>query len=120
MSGAVIAIGSRRFELVPGDAFTFGRSPDCTVCLDASDTGISRLAGSVGYDGSSWWLTNRSGKRSRAQRAMSMNDASRRRTSVIRSTVLGRPAWVGAYAFAVTAFLRGDPLPFAFRPGWIP
>ncbi|TMM30742.1 MAG: hypothetical protein E6F99_29165 [Actinobacteria bacterium] len=66
MSGAVIAIGSRRFELVPGDAFTFGRSPDCTVCLDASDTGISRLAGSVGYDGSSWWLTNRSGKRSLA------------------------------------------------------
>lgn len=50
----------RRWELVPGEVLTFGRASTCTVCLDADDLGISRLAGSVEHEAGTWWLLNRS------------------------------------------------------------
>jgi hypothetical protein len=49
--------------LAPGREFTFGRGTECTACLDAADVGISRLAGSIGYDAGTWWLVNRSANR---------------------------------------------------------
>jgi hypothetical protein len=45
------------------EPFTFGRSEDCTVCLDPHDTGISRRAGSLEREGGTWWLVNRSSLR---------------------------------------------------------
>ncbi|TMR20940.1 hypothetical protein ETD86_16940 [Nonomuraea turkmeniaca] len=47
-------------ELAEDEQLTFGRDRECTICLDPEDTGISRLAGSVGHENGSWWLTNRS------------------------------------------------------------
>lgn len=44
----------------PGQTLTFGRAPDCTVCLDVEDAAISRVAGALTYDRGTWWLTNRS------------------------------------------------------------
>lgn len=44
----------------PGQTLTFGRAPDCTVCLDAEDPAISRVAGALAYDNGTWWLANRS------------------------------------------------------------
>lgn len=47
-------------DLAEHEQLTFGRDRDCTFCLDPEDTGISRLAGSIGHDNGTWWLTNRS------------------------------------------------------------
>jgi hypothetical protein len=58
-----ISFGDRRWELRPGDVFTFGRDSKCSACLDPSDLGISRLAGSVEFDGGTWWLRNHSSTR---------------------------------------------------------
>jgi hypothetical protein len=44
--------------------FTFGRSPDCTVCLDETDLAISRLAGRIEREGGLWWVVNASSSRS--------------------------------------------------------
>jgi len=60
---ATVEVADVRHVVQVGDVFTFGRSPDCTVCLDPEDTGISRQAGSVEHNGSCWWLVNRSEKR---------------------------------------------------------
>lgn len=48
----------------PGQEFTFGRSPDCTVCLDETDLAISRLAGRIEREGGLWWVVNASSSRS--------------------------------------------------------
>jgi hypothetical protein len=37
---------------------TFGRSPDCDICLDPEDTGISRRAGMVEWQHGTWWVRN--------------------------------------------------------------
>jgi hypothetical protein len=58
----ITVLGVRQV-LRPGEEFTFGRGSDCTVCLDHGDVGISRLAGSVGYESGTWWLVNRSAHR---------------------------------------------------------
>ena len=58
-----IGRGDERFEVVEGEAFTFGRSQQTTLCLDPSDLGISRVAGSVEAEGGVWWLVNKSGVR---------------------------------------------------------
>jgi len=63
MSGLVVRVAGRVYELEPGQAFTFGRDEACTVCLDPVDTGISRVAGSIGQDEGTWWIVNRSAKR---------------------------------------------------------
>lgn len=63
MTGLSIRVGDRVFELDPGQAFMFGRDDACTVCLDPVDTGISRVAGSISQDEGTWWIVNRSAKR---------------------------------------------------------
>lgn len=63
MSQLKITYHNQSFVLEPGDQFTFGRDASCTVCLDPTDTGISRRAGSISYDGGIWWIFNRSMKR---------------------------------------------------------
>jgi len=42
------------------ERFVFGRSKDCTLCLDPEDTGISRLAGTVEFEHGTWWISNSS------------------------------------------------------------
>jgi hypothetical protein len=46
-----------------GPRFSFGRSEACTLCLDRSDVGISRMAGSIDFEGGHWWLCNLSRSR---------------------------------------------------------
>ncbi|MDQ2839380.1 MAG: hypothetical protein M3Y89_18595 [Actinomycetota bacterium] len=58
--GVVVTYGASRWELGPAEVLTFGRASSCTVCLDADDLGISRLAGSVEHEAGTWWLLNRS------------------------------------------------------------
>ncbi len=60
MSHLGVTLNDQRWDLSPGDVFSFGREANCTVCLDASDLGISRLAGSLEYDSGTWWLHNHS------------------------------------------------------------
>jgi predicted component of type VI protein secretion system len=42
----------------PGEKFTFGRAPDCSLVLPTDDRGVSRTAGSFECVGDSWWLAN--------------------------------------------------------------
>src|SRR5262249_13464322 len=64
--GVTVTVGEQAYKLEGGEPFTFGRSSDCTVCLDADDSGISRRAGSIERDGGTWWLLNRSSVRALA------------------------------------------------------
>ncbi|MDQ2727467.1 MAG: hypothetical protein M3Y91_06315 [Actinomycetota bacterium] len=59
----VVTFAGERRELTPGDILTFGRAESCSLCLDATDLGISRLAGSVEHEAGTWWLLNRSAVR---------------------------------------------------------
>lgn len=59
-AGMTVSFRSDRRVVTPGDVVTFGRDSSCTFCLDPSDLGISRLAGSVEHDAGTWWLLNRS------------------------------------------------------------
>lgn len=59
-TGLTIGLGKERFDVAKGDAFTFGRSQRTTLCLDPSDLGISRVAGSLEADAGVWWLVNKS------------------------------------------------------------
>jgi hypothetical protein len=59
----IVTRGSERWELAPGEVFTFGREASCNVCLDPSDLGISRLAGSLEEESGTWWLINHSATR---------------------------------------------------------
>jgi len=49
---------SQTWRVRPGDPFTFGRAPACSVVLPAGDRGVSRHAGSFRYNGGCWWLHN--------------------------------------------------------------
>jgi hypothetical protein len=62
-ASASVSYADQRYEVTTGEAFTFGRSSTCTICLDDADRGISRLAGSVEHHSGSWWLHNRSTSR---------------------------------------------------------
>lgn len=55
-----IGLGDKRFEVIEGDDFTFGRSHRTSLCLDPADLGISRVAGSLEADAGVWWLVNKS------------------------------------------------------------
>lgn len=59
----VITFAEERRELTPGEVLTFGRAESCSLCLDAADVGISRLAGSVEHEAGTWWVLNRSSVR---------------------------------------------------------
>jgi hypothetical protein len=56
---AAVFYAHQRHEVATEEALTFGRCRACTICLDPSDRGISRLAGSVEHDVKAWWLHNR-------------------------------------------------------------
>lgn len=62
-AGATVTVRGEELAVEPGASLTFGRSVDCTVCLDPDDRGISRLAGSVDGAGDQWFVTNRSASR---------------------------------------------------------
>jgi len=47
-------------QLTEDERVVFGRSSDCTLCLDPEDTGISRLAGAIEFEHGTWWITNSS------------------------------------------------------------
>jgi hypothetical protein len=68
LAGATVFYADQRHDLIAEEAeeaetLTFGRSTACTICLDPTDRGISRLAGSVEHDSGAWWLHNRSTSR---------------------------------------------------------
>ena len=64
MAGAAttltIGLGNQLYEVAAGEGLTFGRSPRTTLCLDPTDLGISRVAGSLEADAGVWWLVNKS------------------------------------------------------------
>jgi hypothetical protein len=60
---ATVSYADQRLDVTDEEALTFGRSTACTICLDSTDRGISRLAGSIEHDSGSWWLHNRSTSR---------------------------------------------------------
>jgi hypothetical protein len=55
-----ITSGDRTFPVGADSPVTFGRSPECVLCLDPDDVGISRRAGSVEEEAGTIWLVNRS------------------------------------------------------------
>lgn len=59
-----LRFGDQVHYVRPGDEFSFGRSPDCTICLDDTDLAISRMAGRVEHDSGLWWVVNASSSRS--------------------------------------------------------
>lgn len=61
--GPTVRWGHEDFPLSPGTPVTFGRSPECTICLDEQDLAISRLAGRIEFDSGQWWLVNASSTR---------------------------------------------------------
>jgi hypothetical protein len=63
MADLQVRWGEAEFILVQDDAFTFGRAPACTLCLDPDDIAISRLAGRIEHDGRGWWIVNASSSR---------------------------------------------------------
>lgn len=46
------------WRVYPGEPFTFGRAPTCSVVLPAADQGVSRRAGSFRHHDGCWWLHN--------------------------------------------------------------
>ena len=62
--GAAVLIGEEEFPLSTERPFVFGRVDSADVVgLDATDMGISAVAGSVEWSWGLWWVVNRSGKR---------------------------------------------------------
>ncbi|PZS13262.1 MAG: hypothetical protein DLM57_17120 [Pseudonocardiales bacterium] len=63
MADVHVECGELSRTLAPGETFTFGRAPSCSLCLDADDVAISRLAGRIEHDGHGWWVVNASTSR---------------------------------------------------------
>jgi len=57
---ALVEACSTVVVLLEGQALTFGRSRDCTVCLDPDDIAISRVAGTIECERGVWWIVNNS------------------------------------------------------------
>lgn len=51
------------YEVTPEEEFSFGRSAECTFCVDESDRNISRKAGTISLVGAQWVLVNTSANR---------------------------------------------------------
>ncbi|TKK88111.1 hypothetical protein FDA94_14390 [Herbidospora galbida] len=49
-----------RRHLLTQEPLTFGRNPSCTICLDQTDTGLSKQAGSVRLEKGLIWLVSES------------------------------------------------------------
>jgi hypothetical protein len=60
---ARVRVADEEYLVDPADGLTFGRSRECTVCLDPADTAVSRTAGELSFERGTWWLTNRSATR---------------------------------------------------------
>jgi hypothetical protein len=58
-----VTVGEHSRRLDVNDRVVFGRDPECDLCLDPSDRGISRVAGEVRWETGAWWVINRSTKR---------------------------------------------------------
>jgi hypothetical protein len=58
-----VQAGGLTKELAEGEKLTFGRARECTVCLDPEDTGMSRVAGVLTWEGGTWWVANSSATR---------------------------------------------------------
>src|SRR5215467_10578236 len=54
----IVMYESGTWRIQPGQTLTFGRGQGCTIKLPASDHGLSRSAGSLGYHDGAWWLCN--------------------------------------------------------------
>ncbi len=54
----IVMYQSQTWRVRPGEPFTFGRAPACSVMLPAADRGVSRTAGSFRHHDGSWWLHN--------------------------------------------------------------
>jgi hypothetical protein len=55
----IVMYEARTWRLRPGETFTFGRAPASSAVLPP-DRGLSRRAGSFGYQDGSWWVLNES------------------------------------------------------------
>ena len=55
-----------RYELASTEQLTFGRSAECTICIDESGPSIPRRAGQVYRANNVWWVANTSSTRSLA------------------------------------------------------
>ncbi len=62
-STLTIGLGNQLYEVAAAEGLTFGRSARTTLCLDPTDLGISRVAGSLEADAGVWWLVNKSAVR---------------------------------------------------------
>jgi hypothetical protein len=60
---ARVVYGDREHVAGPDQELTFGRSRECTICLDPDDVALSRIAGKLDCHEGIWWLTNTSGTR---------------------------------------------------------
>jgi hypothetical protein len=60
---ATVTVAGVQHELGAGHTFTFGRAESCDACLDPTDVGISRRAGSIDCIDRVWFVTNRSSSR---------------------------------------------------------
>jgi hypothetical protein len=58
MSKARVESAANATVLDRTERLTFGRSRDCTMCLDPEDIGISRIAGVLEYEQGTWWIRN--------------------------------------------------------------
>ncbi len=59
-SELVVSVRGERHVVRPGETFTFGRAASCTICLDTLDKSISRIAGAMLFEHTTWWIVNRS------------------------------------------------------------
>jgi len=58
MEPAHVEVGQQSWVVRPEDVFSFGRSRRCTACLEPSDEGISRAAGTLESRAGLWLVTN--------------------------------------------------------------
>jgi hypothetical protein len=54
----IVMYETSTWRVRPGEKFTFGRAPECSLALPAEDRGVSRTAGSFDCAGDYWWLSN--------------------------------------------------------------
>jgi hypothetical protein len=54
----IVMYESQTWRVQPGEQFTFGRAPACSVVLPVNDRGVSRTAGTFRHHDRSWWLHN--------------------------------------------------------------
>ena len=62
----IVRWGAAEFSVQPDLPLSFGRSPECTICIDEQDLAISRIAGRIEVDAGQCWLINTSTSRALA------------------------------------------------------